>query len=177
MMYGSGGSSLGEQASRGQVGDTFTTSGGGTVTLGGRNVKQEGDEGYIDYTPDADNPEDMDIPAGSFFNHRTQQVESIQGDPYAYRRIDASNAWKEAGINDLVVSDEEWSEMSEEERQENFEARREASKDFYNFGNQGANPSPFTDILPAQNFQGSTDEWAEGVRELYNNGEITSQQL
>ncbi len=177
MMYGSGGSSLGERASRGQVGDTLTTSGGGTVTLGGRNVKQEGDEGYIDYTPDADNPEDMDIPAGSFFNHRTQQVESIQGDPYAYRRIDASNAWKEAGINDLVVSDEEWSEMSEEERQENFEARREASKDFYNFGNQGANPSPFTDILPAQNFQGSTDEWAEGVRELYNNGEITSQQL
>jgi hypothetical protein len=179
MLYGGtgGGSSLGSQASRGEVGDKLTTAGGGTVRLGGRNVKQEGDEGYIDYTPDADNPEDMDIPAGSFFNHRTQQIESIQGDPYAYRRIDASNAWKEAGINDLVVSDEEWSQMSEEERQENFEARKEAAKDTYNFGDQLNNPSPFTDILPAQNAQGTADEWIDSVREMYNNGEITSQQL
>lgn len=179
MLYGGtgGGSSLGSQAGRAQVGDTLTTAGGGTVTLGGRKVKQEGDVGYIKYSNDPDNPEGMDIPAGSFYNHATQQVESLAGDPYAYRRIDHSNAWNKAGINDLVVSDEEWSQMSEEERQENFEARKEAAQDTYNFGAEAGNPSPFTGILPAQYAQGSSDEWAGRVREMYNNGEITSQQL
>ena len=153
-----------------EVGDTLTTSGGGTVTLGGRKVKQEGDEGYIKYNNDPDNPEGMDIPDGSFYNHATQQVESLAGDPYAYRRIDYSNAWNRAGINDLVVSDEEWSKMSEEEKQENFEARQEAAADTYNFGNQGADPfGAITNV--------SYDKDVSFLKEAYLNGEYTSADL
>ena len=117
------------------------------------------------------NPADLDIPEGSFFNYITNQVESIQGDPYAYRRIDASNAWLNAGINDLKLTDEQWANATEEEKQANWEARQEAAAaDTYNFGIQGADPfGTITNV--------SYDKDVSGLKEAYLNGEYTSADL
>tara|TARA_R110000765_G_scaffold421197_1_gene527145 strand:- start:133 stop:3183 length:3051 start_codon:yes stop_codon:yes gene_type:complete len=163
----SGGYSLAAQSGGAEVGDTLTTSGGGTVGLGGRKLPQAGEEGYIHYGRDPLNPEDLEIPEGSFFNYITNQVESIQGDPYAYRRIDASNAWLNAGINDLKLTDEQWANATEEEKQANWEARQEAAAaDTYNFGTQGADP--FGSITNV-----SWDKDVSGLEEAYLNGEYT----
>ena len=165
----SGGYSLAGQGA--EVGDTLTTSGGGTVGLGGRKLPQAGEEGYIHYGRDPLNPADLDIPEGSFFNYITNQVESIQGDPYAYRRIDASNAWLNAGINDLKLTDEQWANATEEEKQANWEARQEAAAaDTYNFGTQGADP--FGSITNV-----SYDKDVSGLKEAYLNGEYTAADL
>tara|TARA_R110001606_G_scaffold165095_1_gene309461 strand:- start:1970 stop:4954 length:2985 start_codon:yes stop_codon:yes gene_type:complete len=165
----SGGYSLASQGA--EVGDTLTTTGGGTVGLGGRKLPKAGEEGYIHYGRDPLNPEDLDIPKGSFFNYITNQVESIQGDPYAYRRIDASNAWLNAGINDLKLTDEQWANATEEEKQANWEARQEAAAaDIYNFGTQGADAfGAITNV--------SYDKDVSGLKEAYLNGEYTSADL
>jgi hypothetical protein len=166
----SGGYSLASQDA--EVGDTLTTTGGGTVGLGGRKLPQPGEEGYIHYGTDPLDPEDLDIPEGSFFNYITNQIESIEGDPYAYRRIDASNAWLKAGINDLKLTDEEWANSTEEEKQANWEARQEAAQDFYNFGVQGADPFG---ALSGQVSQYDTD--VSLLKEAYLSGEYTTQDL
>ena len=81
------------------------------------------------------NPEGMDVPLGSYYDYKTKQIKSHKGNPYAYRVIAANNAWKNAGIDDLKLSDEEYAKLTEEEKQANFEARQAAAaSDPMNFG-------------------------------------------
>ena len=122
------------------------TGAGGTTNIT-REVVLPGEEGYIDYINSFENPQDMDIPEGYMYDYSTGKVVEIQGNPYAYRIIDRSNAWKEAGINDLLLSDEDWNLLTEEEKQANFDARQAiAEADPYNFGGESQSASPLPSI-------------------------------
>lgn len=148
------------------------TSGGGTTNVT-RKVLEPGDPGYIDYINSFDNPEDMDLPEGYLYDYSTGEVVDIRGNPYAYRIIDRSNAWKDKGIDDLILSDEEWANLSEEERQANFEARQQAAAgDPYNFGNEAWSVSPFGSLSDSF-YSLNEDE----LRAAYVAGDISDVQL
>ena len=133
------------------------------------------------YGLDIQNPEGMDVPDGHYYDYKTKQIRSYQGDPYAYRAIAASNAWKNAGIDDLRLSDEEYLKLTEEEKQANFEARREASGDPANFGGDIGSASPFGNDKIKYNmgiYAPQNDEEENAVlREMFNKGEITEVEL
>jgi len=147
------------------------TSGGGTTNVT-QEVLKPGDPGYIDYGPasgaPAPAPEGVEVPEGYIYDYTIGDLRKIQGNPYAYRIIDASNAYYNAGIDDLKISDEDWLNLSEEERQENFDARVDASQDFYNFGTESNSSSPFGTV------RGLT---AEEIQEGYFSGDITQTEL
>ena len=133
------------------------------------------------YGLDIQNPEGMDVPDGSYYDYRTKQIRSYQGDPYAYRAIAASNAWKNAGIDDLKLSDEEYLKLTEEEKQANFEARKASSNDPMNFGDEQYSASPFGNDKIKYNmgiYAPQNDEEENAVlREMFNKGEITEVEL
>ena len=133
------------------------------------------------YGLDIQNPEGMDVPLGSYYDYKTKQIKSHKGNPYAYRVIAANNAWKNAGIDDLKLSDEEYAKLTEEEKQDNFEARQAAAaSDPMNFGGVDGT-SPFGNDKITYNmgiYAPQNDEEENAVlREMFNKGEITQVEL
>ena len=134
------------------------------------------------YVVDSENPEGMDVPDDSFYNYETKSLEEFSGGGYNNsRKVLRSNAWKNAGIDDLKLSDEEYSKLTEEEKQANFEARQAAAaSDPLNFG--GADrASPFGNENVRYNIgmyapQNEEEENA-ALREMFNKGEITQVEL
>ena len=175
--FGGGSPQSGTLAGNAEVGDTIQVPGGGTVVLGDREIKRPGDPGYIEYGVTPILPDDMEIPPGHIYNYRTNELQDLRGNPYAYRAIDSNNAYKEK-VLPLLKTDAEWETMSEAERQKNFEDRQEAL-DPYNFSSESSE-SPFGQSLIASTLYttgGGTAEKQEAVRQLYLNGDITSTQL
>ena len=134
------------------------------------------------YVTDAENPEGMDVPDDSFYNYETKSLEEFSGSGYDNsRKVLRSNAWKNAGIDDLKLSDEEYSKLTEEEKQANFEARRAAVvSDNMNFGGVDRT-SPFGNDKIIYNmgiYTPQNDEEENAVlREMFNKGEITQVEL
>jgi hypothetical protein len=134
------------------------------------------------YGVDSENPEGMDVPAGSFYNYETKSLEEFSGGGYSNsRKVLRSNAWKNAGIDDLKLSDEEYSKLTEEEKQANFEARQAAAaSDPMNFGGVDST-SPFGNDKITYNmgiYTPQNDEEENAVlREMFNKGEITQVEL
>ena len=134
------------------------------------------------YVVDSENPEGMDVPDGSFYNYETKSLEEFSGGGYSNsRKVLRSNSWKNRGIDDLKLSDEEYSKLTEEEKQANFEARQAAAaSDPLSFGGVDRT-SPFGNDKIIYNmgiYTPQNDEEENAVlREMFNKGEITKVEL